>query len=217
MSSESSSFRTGNQYSLFDQGQQGNQYHLLPELDPTRGQPAFSLGVDTNFGTFSTPSVYSEQETSPSFTLSQSGSASALGLYGRTAKAFIKAENPSFQVPPALKMVGVAGSAAIVAGKLIHNIDEQERLGHSTAQAYTCGTVRTFAEELTGRSLKTAVVAGVPGYFAAVVTNPPLAATLPFVLPLIPDAYQGAHQTGVFAGQFAEGLCNQGFDIFNRE
>jgi hypothetical protein len=130
-----------------------------------------------------------------------------MGMIGGTVKSFLKNE-----LPPSTKVIGVAVSAGIAANKLAHNIQTALDGGQSPAEAYICQTSKTITEELSGKVLKGAIVGGIPPYFAAAASSPPLAATIPVIVPLIPQAYQGAQTTSKIVGEATEAICHHGFD-----
>lgn len=133
------------------------------------------------------------------------------GLAIGTVKAFLKAED--IQLPSAVKTVGVAVNAALTGKKLAENIQDALDAGQSAEEAYLCQTAKTITEELSGKIFKGAVVGGIPAYLAAAVASPPLAATVPIVVTLIPPAYQGAQTAAKVVGKTTETICHQGFDL----
>lgn len=131
-----------------------------------------------------------------------------IGLVTGTAKAFLKDE-----LPPVTKTVGVIASAAIAAKKINDGANKALDQGQPTGEAYTCQTAKVLAEELSGKWMKGAIVGGIPPYLAAATTSLPIAATVPVVLPLIPQAYQGAQATAQRVGEAAEATCHNAFDL----
>lgn len=131
-----------------------------------------------------------------------------MGMITGTVKAFLKDELP---LPPATKVLGVAVNAGIAGKKLADNIQKALDEGQSPAEAYTCQTVKTVTEEVSAKAIKGAIVRGIPPYLSAATTSPALAITVPVVLPLIPEAYQGAQTFATGLGNSAETLCHKGF------
>lgn len=131
-----------------------------------------------------------------------------MGLITGTVKAFVKDE-----LPPVMKTVGTVGSAVIVADKLVGNIQKALDQGESKEEAYTCETVKTLSEEMSGKVLKGMVVNGIPAYVETATMYPPLALTVPIVATLIPQAYQGAQNVSKVIGEGMGSLCHHGFDL----
>jgi hypothetical protein len=131
-----------------------------------------------------------------------------LGLLTGTVKVFLKDE-----LPPAAKVAGTVISAAMAGKKLADNIQQALNAGQPANEAYVCQTVRTVTEELAGKTFKGAIISGIPPYLAAAAANPPLAATIPVIVPLIPQAYQGAQAAANVTGRVVEAACHRGFDF----
>lgn len=138
---------------------------------------------------------------------SNDGHGPGAGLLTGTARAFLKDE-----LPPETRIIGTVASAAIAGHRLAANITRAENEGQTPAEAIGCQTARTITQELTGKLSKGAIVAGIPTYLSAAVASPPLAATLPVVLPLIPIAYQGAEQLAQAVGNLTEEACHNAFE-----
>lgn len=137
-----------------------------------------------------------------------------VGLLTGTTKGLLKEIDlsPSPEVNALLKMGGVVVSAAQAGKRLATNIDKALDAGQPRAEAYICESARTLTEEVTGKLLKGAIVGGIPPYLAASIGSPPLAATIPVILPLIPQAYSGAQIAGQISGNAANTACHAGFD-----
>lgn len=133
---------------------------------------------------------------------------SGFGVVPATATAFLKD-----QLPPGVKTVAVVAKAAMTGHNLANNIQRAEDAGQSIAEAAVCQTVNTLAEEVSGKVMKGFIVGGIPPYLAAATTNPALAATVPVVLPLIPDAYRGAQVVAHGVGTVAENGCHGAFEM----
>lgn len=131
-----------------------------------------------------------------------------VGLVVGTVKAFLKDT-----LPPSAKIAGTVVSAGITASKLVENIDKALDEGESTEEAYTCQIVKTVVEEVSGKIMKGSIVNGIPPYLAAAVASPPVALTVPIVVPLIPQAYQGAQTAATVLGGTAENICHKGFSL----
>lgn len=186
-----------------------NQNPNYLDLDlqlPTFPNIPIDLGPPINLpgSTINTPvsTVISESNTS-NLSINQPG----IGLITGT----IQALNPDL-LPAATKPIGMLFSAATAGKKLKNRIQDSLDQGISPAEAYTCQTAKTITEELSGKLIKGAIVGGIPTYLAAAVASPPIAATLPIVLPLIPIAYQGADATSKVTGNTTEQACHSAFE-----
>ncbi len=133
------------------------------------------------------------------------------GLITGTVKAFIKDD-----LPPQAKTVGTFVSAAIAGHKLADNVTKAENEGQTKAEAWGCQTARTITQEVTGKVVKGAIVGGIPTYLLAASTPSPLTLTVPFVLPLIPTAYQGAEMLAHAVGNATEDACHSAFEAARR-
>lgn len=191
-------------------------FHLAPNLHfnssfstPHHTAPT---GPHLNVGTFPTPTFTTQVAMQAMPVLPDLSKPPGLGLLKGTAVAFIKAEDPSFKIPASIKVAGTAFSAYSAAKKLTENAERAIDQGQTPAEAYTCQSVAVLTEEVTSKALKGLVVNGIPAYMTAAVASPPLALTIPVVLPLIPPAYQGAQAIGAVAGYAAEVGCHKGFE-----
>jgi hypothetical protein len=167
-----------------------DHYNLSYRPNPS---PSYSL-LPSNFN----PPLLPEVPPAPS-----------LGLLKGTAAAFFKSEEVA--IPVALKNLGLVASAAHAGKNLSNNIQVALEQGQPPTEAYACQTAKILAEELTGKALKGLVVGGIPPYLTAAAASPPLALSVPVVLPMIPSAYQGAQTAAIIAGNAAEIACHQGF------
>lgn len=175
-------------------------------------QPSFHLAPTFNPATFVCPTYVPQMPTAPIFSLPEFPAQPGVSLFTGTAKVLLTSEPFSFEIPKSVKSAGLAFSAFKTASKLTEGVDKALDRGESTAEAYVCQTAKILTKEFSGKALAGFVIGGIPPYLAAAVASPPLAATVPFVLPQIPAAYQMAQGTAAVLGQGAEALCHSGFE-----
>lgn len=191
---------------------------LLPSQMMPAQAPAFNLGLNLNLPTSSVhPSTFFSPSIAPVGTdvghiknlmdISEHAQPS-FGLITGTAKAFAKDA-----LPESAKSLGVLVSAATAGKKLSERIQDSLDSGVSKTEAYTCESARTLSEELTGKLIKNGIVGGIPPYLTMAAANPALAITVPFVLPLLPEAYKGAQTFSEVVGHVTHQTCHQAFDV----
>lgn len=201
----------------------GSTAHVAtPSLLPTSLMPAqqtpFNLGLDLklptpsfsgfNQATFTTTSAITEGAQIKAISDVTIPSHTSMGFVTGTIRSFAKD-----YIPKEVKPAGMLISAATAGKKLSERIQDSSDNGMPAAEAYTCETARTLAEELTGKLIKGSIVGGIPPYLAAAATNPALALSVPLVLPAIPDAYKGAQIAAEIVGNTANHACHAAFDL----
>lgn len=114
---------------------------------------------------------------------------------------------------PGLKM----GLEAMDHGKAVYetskDIQHGLKEGKNPAETVVCETTKAAVETLIDAAGKDALLVGIPLYLAEAAAFPPLAATIPVVGAMLPDAYQGIEQFAKFSGQSAEADCHSLFNF----
>ncbi len=194
---------------------------LLPELYPGNvaagpSRERFNLGGNLTFDT-PTFSGFSSGN-APSFQQSEPKLREPVGVVGGTAKALLKSEFTRDAFPLQQEKwsssVGYAGlvySSAKTGKTISDTITANQEAGQSDTEAYVCGVLKVMSKEVPEKVVKGLIVGGVPAYLVASVGSPPLAATLPVVLPLIPMAYKGAEVMAQKLSSYADDVCHAQF------
>lgn len=189
---------------------------LLPSSLMPAQTPAFGLGLDLKLPTPSFSQLTFTGVTAASVELKgvQVKDISdvsipkhpSMGMVTGTVKHFAKD-----YIPKEAKSAGMVASAVTAGKKLSDRIQDSLDHGTPVAEAYACETARTLSEELSGKLIKGTIVGGIQPYLAAAVANPALAVSVPFVLPIVPEAYKGAQIASEVIGNSANKLCH---DVF---